>query len=199
MLIVADVFEGDLGVEAEVDLVVGRHAAKPGGLGAGPHRLHRVELGRVRRQQVRVHSPELPKHRHHFRRLVHLEPVPYQFDRPRHRAAQGTHIFGARRTVDGVRVEPEVLAHVPPRPRRDRQGADGGDFLPAATTDLDHRRLADQAPCRGRQRARLEPRFIDEYQRRTAPPRFFSIRGNSSRTNFWTASSSRSRARTAGF
>lgn len=148
---------------------------------------------------MHMHARVLAEQRHDLRRLVHLEPVPHQVDRPAHRAEQPSQVRDARGPVDGVRVEPEVLTDVPPQPRRDGQGAGGGDLLPAASADLDHRRLVDQAPRRGRQRPRLEPRFVDEYQRRTAPPRFLSRRGNSSRTNFRTASSSRSRARTAGF
>ena len=154
----------------------------------------------IRRQQMNV-QPPAPTLEEALHRLaaVCVEPIPDQFEGHAQRAQQLLEEGQHERAVEiGLGMESEVGAHASSF-GRDHQRSDDRDLAPRAAALHQDRGLTARRPTAPRQGGHQESRLVDEDDRRTTAAGVFFTRDQSCFTQLPMATSSRSRARRAGF
>ena len=179
---------------------IGRREVRQGiALEMTPDHFYRIEIRGVRRQKVAVQlavaleepvddlcSVGLRTIPHDEQRLLKLSAqVPQELHRPAGREVR-------------VREQGKVKSYPPPA-WRDGKRRDGGDLLVPSSAVQEDRRLAARSPRPADQGSHQKAALVDKDDVGVQAEGFFLMRGQSTLIHFWTAFSSRSRARFSGF
>lgn len=132
-----------------------------------------VEFWGVGRQVFQMHVANLLAPSDQFRRFVLTKVVEHHDQRcsqPSSQAAQVRDQVRRRHAATGqeIRVQPATATS-----RREGQRPQQGDLQAVSQTVLDQRRHSLQSPGAFEIRNRLQGRFIEKTERRSATPRFF--------------------------
>ncbi len=164
-----------------------------------PEHLNRIEIRGVRREEVTVQLAVALEEPGDDLRSVGLRAIPHDEQRLLELSSQVPqephHPLGRE-----VRVREQGKVKSYPFPTsRDRECRDCGNLLvPSATVQKD-RRPAARSPRPADQWSHQKSALVDEDNIGVQAAGFFLMRGQSCRIHFWTAFSSRSRARFSGF
>jgi len=168
-------------------------------LQVAPDLLHGIELRCVGREPHHVKAAMATDEGRDGAAAMDAESVPDQDDWTLQVAQEVAEEIDGPRDVDvSVCCEGEVKSHPPP-PRRHCQCSDDRSLLPVTAALVQHRSLAAWRPGPPDQRRGEQTTLVQEDQMGVQPPGAFFTLFQSTLTQRWIASSSRSRARRSGF
>lgn len=166
--------------------------------GVPPDEFDRVQLGGVRREQLRPHGRMSGEPAGDHLAPVRVAPVPDQRQGRAHHAPQLAEEGPPADGIDaGVGREAEVTRNAIPA-RRDHQRRDHGDLLARPAPLTQDRGLSARRPGAAHQRGDQDARFVNEDERGPAARGVFFTCGQRTLTHRAIAASSRSMARRAG-
>lgn len=198
--VIADGEHGEVSLHGQVVELDGREVREAVRFGVAPDEFDGIELGRVGRQQLGANATAMLLEPGFDRFAdVGLEPIPDQGDGHAQRAAQLPQKLKNVFAVEArLGQEAEVGAY-PMATRRNHQSADDRDLAARAAALPEHGRVTARGPAAPHQGPHEEAGLVYEDDRRAAAPGVFFTRGQSSLTQRRILSSSRSKARRAGF
>lgn len=163
-----------------------------------PGEFRRVPFRRVGREAFNVPTRALGDELRHARGAMRGQSAPHDHDGASKLSQQSPQEVDRLRSFDRLAMQPPRK----PQPTPTRADGDRSDRreAPVRTEPMaQDRREAGRGPGATQQRTLQNAGFVDENQVGVQPRRFFLMRGQSRRTQFSIASSSRSIARRAGF
>jgi len=165
----------------------------------GPDQLHRIELRRIGRKPLDVKATMATDEAGNRTAAMDAEAVPDQYDWTFEVTEEVVEKVDDPRDVDvSVCGEGEVQSYVAPS-RRYRQRPNDRSLFPMAATLIQNRGLTTWRPGPPHQRGGEQTTLVQEDQMGIQPRGVFFTRFQSTLTQRWIASSSRSRARRSGF
>jgi len=185
------VFQFDKVVRAELDQIVLFRV--------GPEGFDRVKFRSVGRKVFDVQVGRAGQMLSHVRRLVSLQMIPQQQDRPAEMTPQLFQHGDDDGLVDhAVRPQKVVAAEAMP-PRRNADHSDGRNLVMMLELMPQNRRVSPRRPGPRDGGKRQKAGFVPENDHRAAAARFFLMRGQSHASQCAISASFRSRARHSGF